>query len=220
MFALVMKLKACPDLKGIFPVSPWCPLVVTHVVFFNHMLASFGRLFHPLYPSVRPSFRLSICQSFYSSCSKLEHWAPVKRFDSLQFLNLRQQSVGLTGRGNGPSQVHYLHINTEWTQTNIYASSGIRTHNPSVRAGEDISWLRTCGHCDRFHCNSISNNFVSSFPVRWKSLKLYYGSYAPLCLCQQFRRSTVTSFRSILFDPQVNVYSFIYAVIFTCMNCL
>jgi hypothetical protein len=34
-------------------------------------------------------------------------------------------------------------------QTNIHALSGIRTHDPSVRAGEDISCISPCGHCDR-----------------------------------------------------------------------
>jgi hypothetical protein len=32
---------------------------------------------------------------------------------------------------------------------NIRASSGIRTHDPSVQAGEDISCPRPRGHCDR-----------------------------------------------------------------------
>jgi hypothetical protein len=31
----------------------------------------------------------------------------------------------------------------------IHASTGIRTHDPSVWAGEDISCLRPCSHCDR-----------------------------------------------------------------------
>jgi hypothetical protein len=33
--------------------------------------------------------------------------------------------------------------------TDIHASSGIRTHDPSVRASEDSSCLRPHGHCDR-----------------------------------------------------------------------
>jgi hypothetical protein len=33
--------------------------------------------------------------------------------------------------------------------TDIHASSGIRTHDPSVRAGGDVSCLRPRGHCDR-----------------------------------------------------------------------
>jgi hypothetical protein len=45
---------------------------------------------------------------FYSCCSHLEHRASVKRFVSIQFLNLRQ-SVGLLGRGISPSQGRYLH---------------------------------------------------------------------------------------------------------------
>jgi hypothetical protein len=32
--------------------------------------------------------------------------------------------------------------------TDIHTSSGIRTHNPSVRANEDSSCLRLRGHCD------------------------------------------------------------------------
>jgi hypothetical protein len=31
----------------------------------------------------------------------------------------------------------------------IHASSGIQTHDPGVLAGEEISWLRLRGHCDR-----------------------------------------------------------------------
>jgi hypothetical protein len=33
--------------------------------------------------------------------------------------------------------------------TDIHASSGIRTNDPSVRVGEDISCLRPRRHCDR-----------------------------------------------------------------------
>jgi hypothetical protein len=67
----------------------------------------------------------------YSNCSLLEHRASVKRFVSLQFLNLRQ-TVGLLGRGISPSQDRYL------TQTDIHSLSGIRTDDPSVRTDEDI----------------------------------------------------------------------------------
>jgi hypothetical protein len=77
-----------------------------------------------------------------SCCSRFEHKASVKRFVSFEFLNLRQ-SVGHLGRGISPSQDRYL------TQTDIYALSGIRTHDPSVLASEDSSCFRPCGHCDR-----------------------------------------------------------------------
>jgi hypothetical protein len=54
-------------------------------------------------------FYISVCLSVYlfSCCSNLEQRASVKRFVSLQFLNLRQ-SVGLFGWGISPSQGRYL----------------------------------------------------------------------------------------------------------------
>jgi hypothetical protein len=66
----------------------------------------------------------------YSCYPHLEHRASVKRFISLQFLNLRH-SVGPLGRVISPSQGLYL------TNTDIHTLSGIRTHDPSVRASED-----------------------------------------------------------------------------------
>jgi hypothetical protein len=66
---------------------------------------------------------------FYSCCTHLEHRTSVKRFVSLQFLNLRQ-SVGLLGQGISPSQTQI--------ETHRHASSVIRTHDPSVGVGEDI----------------------------------------------------------------------------------
>jgi hypothetical protein len=79
-----------------------------------------------------------------------EHRSTVKRFLSLRFLNLRQ-SVRLLGRGISPSQGRYLHKHR--INTDIHALSGIRTHHPSFRAGEDISCLRPRGHCGRLSCN-------------------------------------------------------------------
>jgi hypothetical protein len=48
------------------------------------------------------------------------------------------------------SQGRYLHRTTqkEETDADIHASSGIRTHDPSIWAGDDISCLRP-----RIHCN-------------------------------------------------------------------
>jgi hypothetical protein len=119
---------------------------------------------------------LSIYLSIYSCCPRLEHMASVKRFVSLQFLNLRQYIEHL-GRGITPTQGRYLHSTTQTQNkrrqilllfistsngflpgstgttiihnTHIHALSGIRTHDPIVRAGEDISSLRPSGHCDR-----------------------------------------------------------------------
>jgi hypothetical protein len=53
----------------------------------------------------------------------------VKRFVSLHFIILKEL-VGFLERGNQPI-ARPLHNTTD-----IHASSGIRTHNPSVRAGE------------------------------------------------------------------------------------
>jgi hypothetical protein len=63
------------------------------------------------------------------------------------------QSVGLLGRGISPSQGRYLHIGQHKhrinAHTDIHASSGIRTRDPSVWAGEDGSCLRPRSHRDR-----------------------------------------------------------------------
>jgi hypothetical protein len=73
------------------------------------------------------------------------------------FLILYTQLVGLLGQGISPSQDLYLHteehkhrINAH--NTDIHALSGIRTHDPSVQAGEDSSHLRPRGHSDRDVC--------------------------------------------------------------------
>jgi hypothetical protein len=59
------------------------------------------------------------------------------------------QSTGLLGQGISPSQDLYPHT----AHTDIHASRGIRTHDPSIRAGEDSSCLRPGGHCDRLISN-------------------------------------------------------------------
>jgi hypothetical protein len=47
-----------------------------------------------------------------------------------------------------PLPIHRT-IQTQNKHTDIHALSGIRTHNPSVRANEDSSCLRPRRHCDR-----------------------------------------------------------------------
>jgi hypothetical protein len=63
------------------------------------------------------------------------------------------QSVGLLGRVIIPSQGLYLNTGQHKHRTNAYtgihALSGIRTHDPSVRASEDSSFRRPRGHCDQ-----------------------------------------------------------------------
>jgi hypothetical protein len=70
----------------------------------------------------------------------------------LHFSFLILYTVGRTPwAGNSPAQGRYLHRTkqTEWTQTDIDALSGIRTHDTSVRQGGNFSWRRPRGHCDR-----------------------------------------------------------------------
>jgi hypothetical protein len=97
---------------------------------------------------------LSIYLYFYLSVCLQPLWTLAAFFNFLIYT----QSVGLLGRVMNPSQGRYLHTeqhkNRINAQTDIHASSGIRTHDPSVRAGEDGSCSRPCGHCDR-HVHTI-----------------------------------------------------------------
>jgi hypothetical protein len=58
------------------------------------------------------------------------------------------QSVGLLGRWISPSQGRYLHTEQHKHRINadFHALSGIRTHDPSVRATEDGSCLIPRAH--------------------------------------------------------------------------
>jgi hypothetical protein len=86
----------------------------------------------------------------YSCCSHLEHRASVKRFVSLQFLNLRQ-SVGFLGRWISPSQGRCLHMTTQTQNKRRQTSMSCMgfEYNPSVCASEGISCLILRGHCDQ-----------------------------------------------------------------------
>jgi hypothetical protein len=53
------------------------------------------------------------------------------------------------------------------TQTSM-PLSGIRTHDPSVRAGEDSSCLRKRGHCDRLnYVYTLSNLWIFCADTVW-----------------------------------------------------
>jgi hypothetical protein len=97
----------------------------------NHYLATLTALVLIITPTISPfSFYF-----FYSCCSHVEHRASVKRFDSLQFINLRQ-SAGLFGRGISPSLGRYLiqtqnehrHPCVEWDSNPPSQCSNGRTH--------------------------------------------------------------------------------------------
>jgi hypothetical protein len=69
-------------------------------------------------------------------------------FSVSQSIHSRYDSLdGGSARRKAPTYTQN-NTSTELTHTDIDALSGIRTHDPSVRAGEDDSSLRLRGHCD------------------------------------------------------------------------
>jgi hypothetical protein len=107
---------------------------------------------------------------------------PVRAFmDLLCFFSflIYTQFVRLLGRGISSSQGRYLH--TEYTHTNIHASSGIRAHDSSVLAGEDGSCVRRRRHCDRqdswiswyFHETGRLITELTSSHSQWKNPSRY-----------------------------------------------
>jgi hypothetical protein len=113
------------------------------------------------------------------------------------------QSIRLLGWGISPSQGRYRHrINA---YTDIHVSSGIRTQDPSVRAGEDSSCLRPRGHCEQLVHRSIFFNEECNLKVStycWNQAVLTHSilqaiaingwsnSKAPCCSCRySVRRS-------------------------------
>jgi hypothetical protein len=73
---------------------------------------------------------------------------PLWTMAAFQFLNLR--TVGRTPwTGDQPVAKLLPTHSTTQTHTHIHASSGIQTHDRSVRASEDSSCLRPRHHCDR-----------------------------------------------------------------------
>jgi hypothetical protein len=102
--------------------------------------------------------------SFWSSVLYSQLLGPGLFFSFVIFFTER---AGHVGRVISPSQGRYLHtgqykhrINAH---TNIHALSGIRTHDPRVRAREDNS----CGHCDRQRYNYVMKIYS------WKNVLLY-----------------------------------------------
>jgi hypothetical protein len=83
----------------------------------------------------------SIKLSIYSSTALVDL---VSFFSFLIFIHSRQGS--LNGGSARPKAATYTHDNTN---TEIHASSGIQTHDSSVREGGDGSCLTLRDHCDR-----------------------------------------------------------------------
>jgi hypothetical protein len=81
------------------------------------------------------------------------------------------QSVGLLGMGISLSQSHCLHTEQHRQNkcTDIHVSSGIRNHDPSVLAGEDGSFLRPRGHCNRLEDVHTAKNNGQKILYEFKS---------------------------------------------------
>lgn len=92
-----------------------------------------------------------LLSSYYSSSStfKLSGLCPFR----INSTNIRpqKQSAGFLARVISPSQspCTYTGKNKHGIKINIHASSGNQTHDPTVLAGEDISCLKTRGHCSQ-----------------------------------------------------------------------
>jgi hypothetical protein len=86
-----------------------------------------------------------------------------------QFRNHFSQTVGLLRWEISPSQGRYLNTgqhkhNKRIHIPNIRALTGIRTHDSSIRASEDGSYLRPRGHSDRPKVISTIHKPYSSLP--------------------------------------------------------
>jgi hypothetical protein len=104
------------------------------------------RVFAGHYMNLRYAYRSLI----HSSMSLQRFVGPLPL---LQFVIIFTQAVEQLGRGISPSQGRYLRAGQHKHRINIHtdthALSGIRTHDPSVRASEDSSCLWPCSHYDR-----------------------------------------------------------------------
>jgi hypothetical protein len=98
-------------------------------------------------------------------------------------------------RGISPCQSYYLHTGQHKRGMNTHrhdTSSGIRTHNPSVWAGEDSSRLRPRSHCDMlelmYYHNICSRGWVKA------RKKLYPGWVSKWQLSSSDHKNQITWF--------------------------
>jgi hypothetical protein len=87
----------------------------------------------------------------------------VKRLFHFSFLILDSRQDSL----DGGSARRKAATNTQ-NKSNVHASSGTRTHDPSFRAGEDSSCLRRRGHCDRPITESRVQLCIKRKQTRWR----------------------------------------------------
>jgi hypothetical protein len=101
--------------------------------------------------------------------------------------------TGLLGRGISPSKGRYLHRITHTrgkTQTDVHVSSGIRTHDPRVWAGEDISCCTKSGHCDRYvRCLGFHNGIPKEHMENPSEHGNIFTSFSLVVTCSSLRVS-------------------------------
>jgi hypothetical protein len=104
-----------------------------------------------MYVSIHLSIYLCMYLSIYLSNDSIA-LVDLDHFFSFIFL-VYTQSVGHLSRGIRPSQGRHLHTEqhkqNKLTQAFMHDSSGIRIHDPSVKAGDGSSCLRPRDHSDR-----------------------------------------------------------------------
>jgi hypothetical protein len=96
-------------------------------------------------------YKVIVYHSFIHSSMDLQPF--VGPWPLLQFRNLYYTDGRTPWTSDIPSQGRYLHTRQQKHRinayTDIHALSGIRTHYPSLRAIEDSSCLKPCGHRNR-----------------------------------------------------------------------
>jgi hypothetical protein len=90
-------------------------------------------------------------------------------------------------------------------RTDIYAFSGIRTHDSSIRASEDSSCLRPCRHCERLHCMYQTYYYTQKFTVV-KFIILHCRNYfsLPSNIEKYFKRPSFEKLDYVRFKFHVN----------------
>jgi hypothetical protein len=106
----------------------------------------------------RSTRSLSIYPSVYLSISLFLFGSTALEDLSSFFSFLILYTVGRTP-WTGDQPVATLLPTHRTTHTDIHALSGIRTHDPSIQAGEDGSCLRPRVHCDRPTGSLYPNKF-------------------------------------------------------------
>jgi hypothetical protein len=96
------------------------------------------------------------------------------------FLSLYEYTVGKTPWTGDLPVARPLPIHRT-THTDIHVLSGIGTHDPSIWAGEDCSWLRSRDHCD-------GQCYISVRPSVRPSIHIHAFKMEHIFLCNEHKR--------------------------------